>query len=242
MIERESPIPMYQQLASIIRDKILKGELKSGSKISSVNELVKLYGVSRVTVVQAIEELVKSGLIISRQGKGSYVRTSKHIEDLSSLRSFEEITNLESNNVVQKILSYNFIPLSKQLAEIFPSTQKVLKIERVHIEENIPIAKVNIFLPEEAAYHISKEKVKNHSLYEIFEKNDIQISVAIQKIEAQPASGSLLEDLQVENGFPLLFVQRTSIDNNKNIIMFSEFFYRYDAYTFMAKLQRTSDL
>ena len=88
MIEMDSYIPIYQQVSKIIQDKINSGELKPGDRIGSIAELVKLYNISRVTAISALEDLVRKGFVISKQGKGSFVKNGHLDEDLLSLRSF----------------------------------------------------------------------------------------------------------------------------------------------------------
>ena len=72
-VDRESPIPAYYQIALDIRNRIFKQEWEVGQRISPETALAEEYGVSRVTMRQALAELVKDGILERRQGSGTYV-------------------------------------------------------------------------------------------------------------------------------------------------------------------------
>ena len=73
MLSRNSPIPLYYQLATRLKDELATGDLKSGDKYYSDRQLVKLYDVSLLTARQAVGELVKESLVERRQGSGTYL-------------------------------------------------------------------------------------------------------------------------------------------------------------------------
>ena len=72
-IDRNSPIPAYYQIAVDIRNRILQQEWEVGSSIPAETELAAAYGVSRVTMRQAIAELVKDGILERKRGSGTFV-------------------------------------------------------------------------------------------------------------------------------------------------------------------------
>jgi len=76
MISRNSPIPLYVQLADTIREQIRVGEIKVGDMIESENEMTKRYSVARLTVREALGILVNEGLLEKRHGKGTFCRAN----------------------------------------------------------------------------------------------------------------------------------------------------------------------
>ena len=76
VIEKVNPMPLYLQLKNQIKKEIRTGLLKAGDKLPSEAQLQKEYGMSRVTVRNAMEELAAEGYIIKVQGKGSFVANS----------------------------------------------------------------------------------------------------------------------------------------------------------------------
>src|SRR5699024_7621088 len=104
MIDKNSQVPMYVQLANIIIKKIKNGYFKPGDRINTVAELVENYNVSRVTAVTALEYLNKEGLIVSKRGKGSFVPFKKSTEKIDKLRSLQEINEYGDSSMNQKVL------------------------------------------------------------------------------------------------------------------------------------------
>ncbi|WP_436526196.1 GntR family transcriptional regulator [Actinoplanes sp. HUAS TT8] len=77
--------PLYQQLASLLRDQIRTGELQPGARMPTEGELSQRLSTSRNTVRLAIDVLKKEGLVVSHQGRGSFVRTEPPLRYYASL-------------------------------------------------------------------------------------------------------------------------------------------------------------
>lgn len=90
MINKYSNIPLYSQLKNLIIDKIDSGDFKQDSKIPSEEELCKMYGISRPTVRQAVNELVNGGFLYKIRGKGTYVTKPKFKIDLNDYCGFTD--------------------------------------------------------------------------------------------------------------------------------------------------------
>jgi DNA-binding transcriptional regulator YhcF (GntR family) len=75
-IDYESGEKVYLQIARIIRDQIISGELAVGAQIPSGSQMKQEWGVNRLTGAQAVEELRKAGLVITRPGIGTFVAVS----------------------------------------------------------------------------------------------------------------------------------------------------------------------
>ena len=85
MLNTQSPIPLYHQLADILMAGIRSGDYAPGSRIPSEPQLAKAYGIGRPTVRQAIDVLVRQRLLSRRRGSGTYVRAPEQEIDLFSL-------------------------------------------------------------------------------------------------------------------------------------------------------------
>ena len=89
-IDKEDYKPLYAQLGDAIIQYIQKKNLKPGDPIPSETDLVKYYGVSRMTVRQAIQRVATEGIIQKIQGKGTFIAESKLSEQIRSAKSLEE--------------------------------------------------------------------------------------------------------------------------------------------------------
>jgi DNA-binding GntR family transcriptional regulator len=74
-VDHESAVPVYRQVAAILAGRIERGELAPGRPVPSESMLMGQYGISRDTVRKAMDVLRSDGLIVTVQGKGSFVKT-----------------------------------------------------------------------------------------------------------------------------------------------------------------------
>ena len=80
-----SPVPLYTQIRELLRERILNGVYKSHAQMPSENEMVRTFGVSRITVRQALTDLQKEGLIFKIHGKGTFVSKPKATQNVRRL-------------------------------------------------------------------------------------------------------------------------------------------------------------
>src|SRR6478672_11220059 len=85
---KSSPVPYYAQVRDTLRKQILDGSLGPHQKMLSEHQLIDLFGVSRITIRQALNELENEGLIFRVHGKGTFVSKPKAFQDLTHLQSF----------------------------------------------------------------------------------------------------------------------------------------------------------
>ena len=91
IISNYSDKPIYEQIATQIKDKIMRGELKEGELLPSIRNLAKELQISVITTKRAYEELEKDGYIVSVPGKGSYVAAqNKELLKEARLKIVEE--------------------------------------------------------------------------------------------------------------------------------------------------------
>ena len=72
-IDYDSGEPVYLQIARLLRDQIIQGELQVGAQLPSGNEMQASRGVTRVTYQHAVDQLREAGLVVTRMGKGTFV-------------------------------------------------------------------------------------------------------------------------------------------------------------------------
>jgi len=85
MLNTQSPIPLYHQLADLLTARIRAGEYGVGDRIPSEHQLAAAFGIGRPTVRQAIDVLVRRRMLVRRRGSGTYVAEADHEVDLFSL-------------------------------------------------------------------------------------------------------------------------------------------------------------
>ena len=88
MLKHDSAIPLYQQIENDIKEKIASGEYQAGQMLPSENKYCEMYKVSRVTVRNAITDLVDEGILIRKHGKGTFVENQKIQHNMIKFQGF----------------------------------------------------------------------------------------------------------------------------------------------------------
>jgi len=147
-------VPRYYQLAKILRERIASGELKPYQPIPSERQLEEIYSISRTTIRQAIDLLVRQGYLYREHGRGTFVSPEKLQKGISELTSFSEDMKRRGLEPGQKILEIGLVdaPL-KVLAHLgLPEEpRQLLRIQRIRLGAGIPMGLQTSFydLPEE---------------------------------------------------------------------------------------------
>src|SRR5919204_5771961 len=82
--------PLYSRLRQALRERVTSGEWRPGDQLPTISQLGELYGVSRITVVQALDALAREGLLVRWQGKGVFVSQPRFEAPRAPLLSFSE--------------------------------------------------------------------------------------------------------------------------------------------------------
>lgn len=244
-VSRDNPIALYLQIANKLKQEILSKKIKPGEKIGSQRELEERFQVSKITIRKAIELLEKEGLVLTSQGKGTFVKPEKVEQTLDQLQSLSDIIKNSGYTPQVKIKKLEMVstPASFKQDENEEIDPYCLYIERLHTVEELPIAFAQVYISYDLGEKITKNELENHTIYELLEqKLGITLGEAIQSIEACPASGTLGKVLDVPEGSPLLKAERLTYSSDNKLIEKITFYYRFDEYAFKIKLSRASQI
>jgi len=240
-IDKSSPVPVYYQIMNQLRSKIVEGHYPINSTLPPERELVETYGVSRMTIRQAISELVNEGILLRRKGIGTFVAPPKLEQPLNSLTSFTEDMAQRGMKAGARILSF------KEMVPN-PTTQKLLGLEdgetvyesvRLRLADEEPMALETTTLVASLCPGLKHEDLENQSLYTLLtERWGIQLDYATQSLEPVLAPLHEASLLQVDPGVPLLLMYRVTYDQNGRAFELAKSLYRGDRYKFVTELQR----
>src|SRR6266403_3697222 len=115
-IDSQSPMPLYAQLESMLAAEIAAGTLPPGSRLPNEEELVKRYAVSRTTVRQTIQNLIRRGLIEIRRGTGTFVAQRKISQELTELTGFVEDMQALGRHASARLLDQQIVPANESVA------------------------------------------------------------------------------------------------------------------------------
>ncbi|REJ13120.1 MAG: phosphonate metabolism transcriptional regulator PhnF [Bacillaceae bacterium] len=240
MIDKSSPIPIYYQLEEFIKKQIEIGELQPDQAIPSEREYAERYQISRMTVRQAINNLVNEGYLYRQKGRGTFVSKQKVEQRLHGLTSFTEDMLERGMKPSSKLLSFEVIPAGLETASHLKLKKNapVYEIKRVRLADDVPMALETTYVPANLVKGLTEEII-HQSLYSyIEEKLNLVISEAFQQIEASIAKESEIKHLQIEKGSPILLILRTSYLHDGTPFEFVKSAYRADRYKFVHTLKR----
>lgn len=233
--------PRYVQLRKRIEQSIKTGLLPASSSLPAEREIASLTGLSRVTVRRAMQELVDRGIIVQRQGSGSFVSdgTPKVEQSLSRLTSFtEDMARRGLSSKAQWLERGLFMPSPEEvMALALSSGERVARIARLRMANDKPMAIERASLPADI---LPDPKIVRTSLYEVLETSGMRPERALQKISAINLGELDAQLLGVEVGAAGLRIERTSYLGNRRAVEFTRSIYRGDAYDFVAELQLAS--
>lgn len=206
--------PLYRQIKGLILQALESGEWRPGQVIPSEQELAARFSVSQGTVRKAIDEMAAENLLVRKQGKGTYVASHN---DPRALFRFLRLVPLDG-----QISAPESVPLECWKAKAGQEASRMLDIpvgdpitivRRLLKFANVPVVVDEIYLPGEVFHGLSLEVLQSWSgsLYSLFEARfGVRMIRAQESIRAVAADRSTAEALRVQEGKPLLSVERVT--------------------------------
>jgi GntR family transcriptional regulator len=241
IVEPFSPVPLYTQIKEILRSRILDGTYKAHDQMPSESELTRSFGVSRITVRQALGDLQKEGLVFKIHGKGTYVSQPKAFQNIGKLQGFGEAMGSMGYETFSQVVSFKEVPadmtVSRKLG--IAENEMVSEIRRVRYLNRSPISLDVSYLPKPVGERLIKEDLAHRDIFLILE-NDYGYSLgqAELQIEAMLADESLGRLIHVEEGSPVLRIERLTFTTDNRPLDFEYLYYRGDAFQYRLRVER----
>lgn len=217
MLDRQNPVPLYRQLRDTFRQWIETGVYKPGDILPPESALEAQFDVSRITVRQAIIDLVQEGLLVRERGRGTFVKEPKITQNLNQITSWAE--TIMAMGMTAKTVEC-------RLEETGPSVwvarllgigleQRVTVIKRVRYANDEPMCIMTNYIVSRYVPGLTEEGLICESLYEMIEnKYNVVLSRAEETAEAVVADEYQAGTLKTYEGAPLLSVTRVTYDQN----------------------------
>jgi GntR family transcriptional regulator len=239
-INRHSKLPYYQQLHDILRAKIDRGEWSPGDTIPSESELIDQYEISRITVRQVLDMLVKEGLIYRERGRGSFVAHPTLEQTMNRIVSFTEDMRQRGFIPGTRVLSARLVPASKDISEKLqvPEGEILARIERLRTADGEPMSIEESYLVHRYCPSVLQHDYAVLPLREILDRDyGIRLVYAKQGIRAIQASQELAGLLKIKPDSPLLFIERVTYSQGEIPVEFLHIYYRADRYSLYNELR-----
>ena len=221
-VDRGSKEKLYVQIYSIVLEKIESGEWVSGDRIPPEDELCRIYDVSKVTVREAIQELVREGYLMRHQGKGTFVTyTMSHLGIVMRTRLSENIFGeevKERREVIERGLRGAASDIKKFLIAEAGDIYYILSRKVV---DNKPVRE-EIFIPSYVLPGVETKEISERSLYDLIEeKGTKKIFRVVQTIEITSLGKDDAALLDATEGACALRVGRTFISSDGSPIAYT---------------------
>jgi DNA-binding GntR family transcriptional regulator len=213
---------MYQDL----KQKILLGVFKTGDLLPSENELAALFKTTRVTVRQALDELVKEGYIIKEKGKGSFVQSERGFLGLMAFKNFNELGQKQIHGITTKLTKVPsqmawpddfFYPLT-----VNEKKTKCICIERIRYVDEDPVILEHFYIPNNKLDKLCTEDFIDGSLLKTLRiKHLIEMTNVEQFMKGIPANDIVASSLQIPINQPIIKIFRRHSTNKKHFFFFS---------------------
>jgi GntR family transcriptional regulator len=211
-VHRTRGLPLYVQIRESLREKIAAGEIAVGEQLPGEQELAKQFGVSRMTLRQAIDDLAREGHLRVLHGRGVIVVSRKVRRDSGRLTGFHEDVSARNMVPSSRLLRRQIVPADAVAAEnlaIQPG-DPVIFCSRLRLADGQVFACNYVHSPAALCPWLESADLERESLYVLYETHGLKLEWAHQVVEARPASPEQARELDLDPGSPVLYVERTT--------------------------------
>ena len=223
-------MPRYAQLASLLRQRIARGQWSAGDRMPSLDALRREFDVARVTVRQAVNLLQREGLVSAEQGRGTFVtgrpareRRLRLETDLRSLAEVyrddkPELTLIDEETALQPALD----PADGKAAPRYRF------LRRVHARDGEPYCVISIYL-DERVFRMAPKRFRSETVIPVLlELPRLRIASAQQTLRISVADVEVARHLGIALNSPVAEVRRVCKTRDDTVIYLGEVTYRGD--------------
>ncbi len=237
----DSDIPLYSQLVSIVKRNISAGTLNTGDLLPSEAELCKTFEISRSTVRQAIGALESEGLVVRKQGRGTFVAEPKVRRKTENVYSFTSEMYAWGKVPSSTLLDFAEIPASPDIIKVFNlegNDTPIYRFSRIRNVDEEPLILETSFYPKFIYPNLTKDLLRTHSFYSLLYEVGIVPHMAIDSYEAVLLRREEAELLNCKQGACAFSVERKTSTAEGMVYEFTQGLIRADRVRLELLLQR----
>ena len=210
-LSMDSDIPLYSQLVGIVKRNISAGTLTAGELLPSEAELCKTFDISRSTVRQAIGALEADGLVVRKQGRGTFVAEPKMRRKTETVYSFTSEISSMGLTPSSTLIEFEVVDPTPDIVKVLelstPDT-KVYRFIRIREVDGEPLILETSFYPQYIYPKLTRELLQTHSFYSLLYEVGIVPASAVDSYDAVMLSRKEAEMLGCKAGSCAFFAQR----------------------------------
>ena len=237
-MRKDIPIALYYQLKEELRRKILSNEWEEGSKLPSEKEICEIFGVSRITVRKAIDELQDENYIVKKQGRGTFIQSRTIGQKLHKFYSFsEELSKLGIKETTKVVTFKTILPGSTiRDALKLELEEKVFWIKRIRFMDSKAYTIENSYIPIKMAPDLTGDLIQNNGLYKSLNIFNIFLDHAIETFSAINISKEEARDMNLQNNDAAINLTRVTYSGSL-IVEYCKSVVRGDVFNYTVELK-----
>lgn len=233
----DAMVPLYQQLHETILKKVESGEYGPGDRIPSEQQLSEMYGVSRITVRNALKRLVDEDILVKKHGKGTFVTMPEYVESLFAGGSFTESCLQISAVPGTHIIASEKITADAELASHLEMTEgsQAICLTRLRIVDGLPaIFEKDYFQPR--FDFLMQIDLQDKSILDVIRKyTGMQLKEFADVFDVCNATDFQAHQLDCAPGTPLLYIKQTVYAEKRRLMYFNKQYIRTDRYKYAVR-------
>ncbi len=236
-LERNSPVPLYYQLAQSIEEAINNGQLAAGDRLENEVSMTKRLGLSRPTARQAIQELVKKGLLVRKRGVGTQVVHSQFSREERLTSLYDDLARA-GKVPTTRVLDYAVGQLDDDVRDAIDAGEitrgEFITARRLRLADGAPLAILTNYLP--VRFNIGQGDLEARGLYACLRSAGVNLKIAHQRIGARLMSEEEAELLSEPPPAACLTVERIAYDDTGQFVEYGRHIYRATHYGVQSSL------
>jgi len=233
-VDKDASTPIYRQIAEAVGALLASGVLPPGYVLPPERVLCAQFGISHMTLRQAMSLLDREGLISSRRGVGTVVTRSRLAKQQQEALSFSEEIRACGGRPKSRLISLDLAIPAPSVRDFFelPQQQKVYEIQRLRLKDGEPLALEVARLPERLCPGLERFDLARSSLYEILEQSyGIRMETCDEEISAEIPNPHQRKLLSLPARTAVLVINRKVFMEDGRPLELTRAVYRGDRYT-----------
>jgi len=232
-------VPRYHQIAQVLRERIRSGSIGPGERLDNQRRLAEDFGVTLMTLRQALEVLERDSLITRRHGLGTFVASPSVDYDILHFRAFAGDLTAVGEKVATRFLRVQRARADRHAARELglDSGARVFVLERLRLVDGHPTSFQASHLPEALGEEVARADLAVTPLRQVLAfKLGIEITAARETVSAETLPARAARELGCAPGVPCFRSDRVSIDAESRPIVYDRVFIPGDRFRITRQL------
>lgn len=232
-------VPRYHRIAETLRERIRGGHIRAGERLANQRDLARSFGVTLMTLRQALELLERENLIVRRHGLGTFAAAPSIDYDILQLRRFAGDLTAQGEPVATRVLGTRFVPADRRVATALGlgARARVLVLERLRLVDGRPMSLQRSYLPARLGEEVMGANLEVTPLGQALEfKLGVTIASARETVSAVRLGRREARELGARPGVAAFQSERTSADPAGTPVVFDRVFIPGDRFRITREL------